>query len=77
MGLRDYGESVWCTVQGTSQTMEDTLELGRQVALHGATEEALRAYEAVRCDGRSKFCTVGPDSTALNGIRLSSELLDL
>ena len=28
--------------------MEDALELGRQVALHGPTEEALRAYEAVR-----------------------------
>ena len=35
--------------QGTSQTMEDVLELGRAVALHGPTPDALRAYEAVRC----------------------------
>ncbi|KAK9845839.1 hypothetical protein WJX81_003900 [Elliptochloris bilobata] len=34
--------------QGTSQTMEDALELGRHVALHGPTEAALRAYESVR-----------------------------
>ena len=43
------GEMFSCTAQGTSQTMEDALELGRQVALHGPTEEALRAYEAIRC----------------------------
>jgi len=36
--------------QGTSQTMEDALELGRQVARAGPTESALRAYEAVRCE---------------------------
>ncbi|EIE20795.1 FAD/NAD(P)-binding domain-containing protein [Coccomyxa subellipsoidea C-169] len=34
--------------QGTSQTMEDALELGRTIALHGPTPEALRAYESVR-----------------------------
>ncbi|KAK9901587.1 hypothetical protein WJX75_003519 [Coccomyxa subellipsoidea] len=34
--------------QGTSQTMEDALELGRAIALHGPTPEALRAYETVR-----------------------------
>lgn len=34
--------------QGTSQTMEDALELGRALALHGPTPEALRAYETVR-----------------------------
>ena len=28
--------------------MEDALELGRAIALHGPTPEALRAYEAVR-----------------------------
>ncbi len=34
--------------QGTSQTMEDALELGRALALHGPTPKALRAYETVR-----------------------------
>ncbi len=34
--------------QGTSQTMEDALELGRAVALHGLTPQALSAYEAAR-----------------------------
>ncbi len=28
--------------------MEDALELGRALALHGPTPEALRAYETVR-----------------------------
>ena len=51
----------WCPAQGTSQTMEDALELGRQIALHGPTEEALRAYEAIRC-GRQhgQHCCSGP-----------------
>ena len=35
-------------LQGTSQTMEDSLELGRAIAMHGPTPEALRAYESVR-----------------------------
>ena len=35
-------------LQGTSQTMEDALELGRAVALHGLSPEALAAYEAAR-----------------------------
>ncbi|KAK9808815.1 hypothetical protein WJX72_004188 [[Myrmecia] bisecta] len=34
--------------QGTSQTMEDALELGRAFAEHGCTPEALRSYESVR-----------------------------
>lgn len=29
--------------------MEDALELGRAIAQHGPTPEALRAYESVRC----------------------------
>jgi hypothetical protein len=28
--------------------MEDALELGRAIALHGPTPQALRAYEAAR-----------------------------
>lgn len=35
--------------------MEDALELGRQVAVHGPTEDALRAYEAVRWDGSQQW----------------------
>ena len=34
--------------QGTSLTMEDALELGRAMALLGATPAALRKFEAVR-----------------------------
>ena len=36
--------------------MEDALELARQVALLGPTEQALRAYEAVRCGPPGDRC---------------------
>ena len=34
--------------QGTNQALEDALEFGRAVGRHGASPEALKAYEAVR-----------------------------
>ena len=36
--------------------MEDALELARQVAWLGPTEQALRAYEAVRCGPPGDRC---------------------
>lgn len=36
--------------QGTNQTMEDAVELGRAIGRYGPTEQALREYEAVRLE---------------------------